>query len=64
MTAADIARLQDGRVTPEQSLPPYTGTNKQCADYVKDAQKSMKRTAGLFRRHLLAAVAKPGWFEE
>jgi hypothetical protein len=58
----DVQRKVAG--PPVQSLPPYNGTNKTYAKYVADAQKSMKRTVGLFRRHLLAAVGKPGWFEE
>ena len=58
----DVQRKVAGR--PPRPVPPYAGTNKGFAQYAKETQKSIRRTVCLFRRDLLGAIAKPGWFEE
>ena len=58
----DVQRNVAG--SPPQSIQPYNGTNKKYVNYVKDMQKSIRRTVGIFRQHLLGVIAKPGWFEE
>ena len=58
----DVQRKVAGR--PPQPVPPYVGTKKGYAQYAKETQKSIRRTVCLFRRDLLGAIAKPGWFEE
>ena len=58
----DVQRKVAGR--PPRPVPPYAGTNKGFAQYAKETQKTIRRTVCLFRRDLLGAIAKPGWFEE
>ena len=58
----DVQRKVAG--PPPQPIPPYVGTKKGYAEYAKETQKSVRRTVCLFRRDLLGAIAKPGWFEE
>ena len=49
---------------PPASLPTYKGTRKAFREYATNAQKSVLRTVCPFRRDLLGAIAKEGWFEE
>ena len=58
----DVQRKVAGR--PQKPVPPYAGTKKGYVEYAKETQKSIRRTVCLFRRDLLGAIAKPGWFEE
>ena len=58
----DVQRKVAGR--PPRPVPPYVGTKKGYVEYAKETQKSIRRTVCLFRRDLLGAIAKPGWFEE
>ena len=58
----DIQRKVAG--PPPAQLPPRKGTGKECAEYAAIAQKSVKRAVCPFRRDLLEAIAKPGWFEQ
>ena len=58
----DVQRKVAGR--PQKPVPPYAGTKKGYAQYAKETQKTIRRTVCLFRRDLLDAIAKPGWFEE
>ena len=58
----DVQRKVAGR--PQQPVPPYVGNKKDYAQYAKETQKTIGRTVCIFRRDLLGAIAKPGWFEE
>ena len=58
----DVQRKVAG--PPPKPLPPYKGTSKSFAQFAEKAQKTIRRTVCLFRRDLLKAIAKPGWFEE
>ena len=49
---------------PPAPLPPYKGTRKAFREYATNAQKSVLRAVCPFRRDLLGAIAKEGWFEE
>jgi hypothetical protein len=58
----DVQRKVAGR--PPAPLPSYNGFNKASAEFASKAQTTLRRTVCPFRRDLLAAIAKPGWFEE
>ena len=45
-------------------LPSYKGSNKACIEYANNAQRSVNRAVCPFRRDLLTAIAKPGWFDQ
>ena len=49
---------------PPAPLPPYKGTRRSFREYAANAQKSVLRAVCPFRRDLLGAIAKEGWFEE
>ena len=58
----DVQRKVAG--PPPPPLPPYNGFNKAAAEFAGKAQNTVNRAVCLFRRDLLSAIAKPGWFEE
>ena len=41
-----------------------TTDNKASIEYANNAQRSVNRVVCHFRRDLLTAIAKPGWFEQ
>ena len=49
---------------PQAPLPSYKGSNKAYIEYANNAQRSVNRAVCPFRRDLLTAIAKPGWFEQ
>lgn len=49
---------------PPAPLPAYKGTRRAFREYAANAQKSVLRAVCPFRRDLLGAIAKEGWFEE
>lgn len=57
----DVQRKVAG--PPPAPLPPYNGTSKGLAEFDAKVQKTVRRTVCLFRRDILEAIAKPGWFE-
>ena len=58
----DVQRKVAG--PPQAPLPSYKGSNKACIEYANNAQRSVNRAVCPFRRDLLTAIAKPGWFEQ
>ncbi len=58
----DVQRKVAGQ--PQAPLPSYKGSNKVSIEYANNAQRSVNRVVCPFRRDLLTAIAKPGWFEQ
>ena len=58
----DVQRKVAGQ--PQAPLPSYKGSNKASIEYANNAQRSVNRAVCPFRRDLLTAIAKPGWFEQ
>ena len=67
LSAADWERREVQRKVagpPPAPLPEYEGGNGKFIKWANNAQRTVKRTVCPFRRDLLGAIAKEGWFEE
>ena len=67
LSAADWERREVQRKVagpPPAPLPEYEGGNGKFIKWANNAQRTIKRTVCPFRRDLLGAIAKEGWFEE
>ena len=67
LSAADWERREVQRKVagpPPAPLPEYEGGNGKFIKWANNAQRTIKRAVCPFRRDLLGAIAKEGWFEE